>query len=310
MKPFKDLLSIVIITYNRSSLLERTLTEILLNSPFSECEITVLNNCSTDNTLEVCEKFQNEVLNRQLSIVTNRFNIGGSANILRATEYGSKKYLWILADDDKYDFSKVDDILAVMNEGNVGLIHVGAREDDPWTIGGQFVCPQDAYERGYPFFRYGSFTPCNIFKRDVFASAIINGYRNIVNSYPHMPFIIDTYTQNKPIYIASNRLVKAGIGAQNYDIFRLVKWWLGTSMLIDDRMTRRRCLFDQFRQVSGRPCPTDCVFEVMSRVKDHKNGIKILYGYFKELTLKQKLKFLIKIPGRAMESITYRIKNR
>lgn len=147
MKPFKDLLSIVIITYNRSSFLEHTLKELLLNSPFSDCEITVLNNCSTDNTLEVCEKFHNdnECVNNQLSIVTNRFNIGGDANILRATEYGSRKYMWILADDDRYDFSKVDDILAVMNEGNVGLIHVGAREDEPWPLGGQIVAPQDAY---------------------------------------------------------------------------------------------------------------------------------------------------------------------
>lgn len=147
-------------------------------------------------------------------------------------------------------------------------------------------------------------------KRELFSSAIINGYRNIVNSYPHMPFIIDTYIGNKPMYIASNRLVKAGIGAQNYNVFQLTKWWLRTSLLIDERETRQKCLFDQFRQLSGRPSPTDCVFEVMGRVKGQKNGKNILYGYFKELTLKQQLKFLLEIPGRAIQSIIYRIKNR
>ena len=52
-------LQIVIVTYNRSQYLERTLNTLFdKDSPVKDVDVLVQNNCSTDNTKDVCEKFK------------------------------------------------------------------------------------------------------------------------------------------------------------------------------------------------------------------------------------------------------------
>ena len=88
-------LSIIIITYNRSPYLRRTLAT-LAASLFCNCELWILNNASTDDTLTVCAEFTGLLPNMQ--VVTHRFNIGAYANTMRAYEYGTCHYKWILCD--------------------------------------------------------------------------------------------------------------------------------------------------------------------------------------------------------------------
>ena len=130
MKKISDYLSIVLITYNRSALLDRTLN-ILLSSPFKDCSITVLDNHSTDDTRNVVLSYSNHT---NLKLVTNVLNIGGNANILRAIEYATKKYIWILADDDTYDFSECDDVIEKICNEDFALIHVGGHKDVFWAL--------------------------------------------------------------------------------------------------------------------------------------------------------------------------------
>lgn len=60
----KPLLSICIPTYNRSEYLEKTIESIVSQKDFGdEVEIVVSDNCSTDNTKSVCEKFSQQYNN-------------------------------------------------------------------------------------------------------------------------------------------------------------------------------------------------------------------------------------------------------
>ena len=113
MEDIRNYLEIIIITFNRCSLLEKTLDS-LMKSPFSVCNITILNNASTDNTLDVCNNYMDKFL--YLDIITHKFNIGGNANILRAVETSKGKYTWILADDDEYDFAGCNDVFKILVE--------------------------------------------------------------------------------------------------------------------------------------------------------------------------------------------------
>ena len=98
-------LGIVLITYNRKNFLEETFNQIFAdNSPIKNFDITVLNNNSTDGTSELindyCKKFPN------LKHVINKINIGGNANIAKAfAEYSNKDYIWVICDNDTYDWS-------------------------------------------------------------------------------------------------------------------------------------------------------------------------------------------------------------
>ncbi len=239
----EDKLDIIIVTYNREIYLKKTL-EYLLYSSFNKCRITVLNNSSSDKTLEICNKYKDQFID--FFIVTNSINIGGDANILRAFEYGDKDYIWVLADDDEYDFSSCEDIINTINEGEVELIHVGAHPDTEWNWGCT-SSPKELVKMGYPYFRNSSFLPCNIFKRSAFIPYIQAGYRNIPNMYPHMPYLLSIYSENKPVYISSRRIVKAVIGNQDYSYKNFVHGWVNTSYLLKSQKDISLCLFQQFK---------------------------------------------------------------
>ncbi len=54
----KPLLSICIPTYNRAEYLKQSLESLVVQNKFSEIEVVISDNCSTDNTEEICLEFQ------------------------------------------------------------------------------------------------------------------------------------------------------------------------------------------------------------------------------------------------------------
>lgn len=124
---FSEKLQIIIVTYNRAKFLERTLNSLLNEaSPVRDVDILVQNNCSTDNTEQVCETFKQKFHN--FSYITNRYNVGACVNIAKAYENFSKDYLWIIGDDDVYDWSNwgevenaalIDEQAIIVNTGKL-----------------------------------------------------------------------------------------------------------------------------------------------------------------------------------------------
>lgn len=237
-------LEIVIITYNRSKLLDNTLVQ-FLDSPFKDCKITILNNCSTDNTLFVCENYLDKFIN--IHLITNKVNIGGDANILRAVEIVSSDYIWIVCDDDDYDFSFCDDIIDCIVNDKVDIINIGAHIEDEWRFGGQLKSVKGFVNAGYPFFKAASFVPNNLFRVSKFVPYIIAGYKNVINMYPHMPYLLSNYSQDNLLYISRNRIVTAGIGAQDYNSKDWAQGWLNTSHLLKKKSDIKQCFFEQWR---------------------------------------------------------------
>ena len=116
----KDTLEIILITYNRKEYLENTLKQIFASSsPLSGLDITILDNKSNDGTSELVQKYSKRYSN--IKHVINNRNIGGNANIARAFEIASKKYVWVLCDDDNYDFTHFDEVVEGM-KNNVDVI--------------------------------------------------------------------------------------------------------------------------------------------------------------------------------------------
>ena len=125
MKDISDILDITLITYNRAPYLEKTLAAVLADeSPIRKCELTILDNRSTDGTAQVIDSFRARHPN--VRHVVNRFNVGGNANIARALERYEKPYHWVLCDDDKYDWSGWPGVEAAMDAG-AKIICVGDR---------------------------------------------------------------------------------------------------------------------------------------------------------------------------------------
>ena len=234
-------LEINVITYNRAAALERTFQQ-LLDGPFADCKITVLDNCSTDHTPEVCAKYQK--LLPDFHIIRHEKNIGLSANYLRAVEISRSLYTWILCDDDSYDWSQCEDVLAVLKEGEVDWICVGAPGQQEWERGLR-TTTKSLWKRGCRFFYVHTFFPSIIFKTERFdAECLTLGYFNAVNAYPNHRFVSKALEQNFSEYVSQHTIV-----TRDPDItVHLGLHWLtiafNSSATIPDPRVRRLALYE------------------------------------------------------------------
>ena len=98
------LLTIAIPTYNRAAKLDRLLCLIYNCEEISGvyCQILISNNSSTDNTTYVVDKYQKLFLERSVRLIsiTQKNNIGMSANFLEVYRNSESEYVWWVSDDD------------------------------------------------------------------------------------------------------------------------------------------------------------------------------------------------------------------
>jgi glycosyltransferase involved in cell wall biosynthesis len=200
-------LSIVLITYNREIYLRRTLTT-LSQSVFKDCDLCVLNNASTDNTLQVCESFRVSFPN--MHIVTHRINIGGDGNILRAYEYGQHTYTWILCDDDILVLDQVDDLVAILQSQECDLIRisdVGIIQEERGQVStvGELLHDPDSFS----FYSFG-FVPGIIFRQASVEPYVQHGYRNVHTSYQQLFVLFKAFGLDAKVYTTATPLLKRG----------------------------------------------------------------------------------------------------
>lgn len=242
----KDKLQIILITYNRAKHVENTLEQILNpSSPVKDFNILVLDNNSTDNTREVVVSWQKKFPNLQYQ--KNNYNIGISGNIAKAMEIANQKYVWIIADDDKYDFSNWSEVEYAI-EKNEKLICVakyayGDRTDN------ELKCQISQLV----------FIPAIIFNTEIFTDTVMrNVFDNIYTLMPHLCPIIDMINKNEKFYILKKGIVENNMqpetdssytrGTVNEDLFpksRKMSWVLGYANILEglkDRELAGNCM--------------------------------------------------------------------
>ncbi|MEH2146488.1 glycosyltransferase family 2 protein [Nostoc sp.] len=99
----QKLLTIAIPTYNRAELLDKQLAWLAqaIKAFEDECEILVSDNCSTDNTQEVIQKWQATLSNITFKSNKNSKNLGVVKNIMYCLNSTTTKYVWTIGDDDQ-----------------------------------------------------------------------------------------------------------------------------------------------------------------------------------------------------------------
>lgn len=243
-----DLLQIFIFTRNRAGYLRETLLSL---TDALNASITVIDNASTDETPSVVSQYANGHASRVLYI-RNSHNIGAGASLLKAFDLASSRYVWILGDDDSYDFTFFSDLLVDLDKIQPRLVHVGAHPE-PWMHGGMYQSPSLLMSSGYPFFKYSSFIGCNIIDREYFCKYCIEeAYKSIHSGYPHMPYACRIFLQDEPVLLARARVVTAVIGNQGYTDAAWICMWAEALLCLEDKTLVRKAFFDHF---SGRLSP-------------------------------------------------------
>jgi glycosyltransferase involved in cell wall biosynthesis len=267
----EEKLELVLITYNRSEYLENTLSQ-LLESPFKDCKFTVLDNCSTDKTPQVCLKYQK--MFKDFHIMRHKHNIGGNANILRGVETSNSLYTWLLADDDDYDFSDCDDLIKAIDSEKYDVLFFFSSSFDKWagksvyeilrsrdsskyingcangTSGKELMGIMKQY-----YFITMTFIPACIFKTDIYTNkCFIEGYDNIKYLYPHLKFVEKTIVNDLLFYKKEKDMVIEGFEADiklknrnaSYSMLRWMNSWLISSLIIKDKKIRS-VMIDRYR---------------------------------------------------------------
>lgn len=93
------LLGVCIPTYNRANMLHECLESFVSWAKKHNFPIFVVDDCSTDHTVEVIHNAQNEY--NGISYFRNDKNLGLYLNILKAVSIPDTKYVWLMGDDDR-----------------------------------------------------------------------------------------------------------------------------------------------------------------------------------------------------------------
>ncbi|MBI5680841.1 MAG: glycosyltransferase [Methanobacterium sp.] len=273
-------LEILIITYNRAKDLENTFKQ-LMESPFSNCKITVLDNCSTDKTPEICTKYQQIFEN--MHVVRHKKNIGANPNYLRAVEKSEAIYTWVLCDDDIFDFSECDDVLGEIESNTPDIIIVTSHYQYGWEKGLK-TTSNELIRKGSRYYHTLSFMPAIIFKTELFDSNCIHkGYFNVSNLYPHFEFINKSVEEDFKVYVSKKGIVEPG-GFNQRIHFSVIHWlvvWMNSCLTIKNKYIRKRTIYDS---------PLDggsfllfviiwIIMEKKSKNKDNKDFIRFISAF-------------------------------
>jgi len=91
------LISVLVTVYNREKYLSDCLTSIL-NSTFGDYEVVVVDDCSSDGSVEISEKFTRQ--DQRVRLYRNEKNLGDYPNRNRAAELARGRYIKYVDSDD------------------------------------------------------------------------------------------------------------------------------------------------------------------------------------------------------------------
>jgi glycosyltransferase involved in cell wall biosynthesis len=228
-------LEIVIPTWNRAEYLERTLIQ-FQNSPFFNYKITIIDNNSSDNTPEICEKYKQIFPN--LHIIRNNKNIGLSGNILYSFTIAKAEYMWLVGDNDNYDFSDCSEVFYEIDKGEADIIFIQGVDGEN-KINLESTTVHELFEKGYGYDFFGLIRAIStyIFKTELYTSECIQqGYDIAKYLYPQLAFAKKALDENFNIYLTKKMIRIAEPNPHvSYNTLELINGWVNSMLIIDKK---------------------------------------------------------------------------
>ena len=194
MEKTEDILEILIPTYNRKEHIVNTLAQLTAqNSPVRACSITVLDNCSSDGTSEVIKEFAGKY--STIKHIRHHKNIGGNANITRAYEMATKPYVWVVCDDDSFQWEAWHEIQTALESGVYDLLLT------------RKVSLKNTSDIAR-IFHQCTFVPAGIYRTALITDGVImNMYNNIPNMFPHLALISEIFNRKGLIFLPQGEIM-------------------------------------------------------------------------------------------------------
>lgn len=137
--------SVLVTVYNRERYLASCLDSIL-NSTFQNLEVIVVDDCSTDNSLEIAERYQRHA---QVKVLHNKQNLGDYPNRMRAASLARGKFIKYVDSDDRiysHSLSIMVEAMEAHPDAALGLSHSlpEAEQPYPWKL-----APAESWRKHY-----------------------------------------------------------------------------------------------------------------------------------------------------------------
>jgi glycosyltransferase involved in cell wall biosynthesis len=104
--------SVLIPTYNNAQFLDEAIQSVLAQT-YTDYELIILDNCSTDNTDEVIRPYLKD---KRISYYKNETNIGLVGNWNKILDYANGAYLKYLCSDDKFHPQLLEKFVPIMDQ--------------------------------------------------------------------------------------------------------------------------------------------------------------------------------------------------
>lgn len=125
-------LDVFVLTYNRAEYL-KIMLDSLCTQTATGFKIKVLNNCSTDNTLEVIEEVKKQYPQRDIEVITHEKNLGNPGNFKRSQELAENEYTAIFHDDDAIHPEYIETAMSIFKE-NPDLVMCSGNLQGKWNV--------------------------------------------------------------------------------------------------------------------------------------------------------------------------------
>lgn len=111
------LVSVIVITYNNSKFVAETL-ESARSQTYQNIELIITDDCSTDDTIEICQNWIGKNKNRFTSteIIISDKNTGIPANCNRGVHVARGEWIKIIAGDDLFKMDAVESVIKYVNQ--------------------------------------------------------------------------------------------------------------------------------------------------------------------------------------------------
>lgn len=123
----KELVSIIMPTYNCGKFIAETI-ESVINQTYKNWEILIIDDCSTDNTKDIVEKYQKKYKNIKYTILDKNSGAAVARNLAISDAKG--KYIAFLDSDDLWKNDKLEKQINFMKENNYYFTYTKYSEID------------------------------------------------------------------------------------------------------------------------------------------------------------------------------------
>ena len=138
----EPLVSVIIPAYNAEKIVGFTLDSVI-NQTYKNLEIIIVNDCSTDKTLDVLKEYEKK--DKRIKVLSNEKNSGVAETRNNALNVASGDYIAFVDADDIWNLEKIEKQLNFMQEKDCKLTYTSVQfiDNDGNLTGQKFIVQEE-----------------------------------------------------------------------------------------------------------------------------------------------------------------------